>query len=326
LFSHTPPKAQGLEAVIVQPNIDPYNEKFDVGYQQQFSKMLRLARTQVNKSTAYLILPETFITGIRSDLNEDELNNSQEIQWFRDSLMQEFPQLKIITGGNSYRFYRLNETPSSTARRDDRTGLYYDVYNTALFIDQHQTQIYHKSKLVPGVEKMPFPALMKPLEGLAINLGGTMGSLGTQDDRTVFVDQDHNISIAPVICYESVYGDFVTGYTEHGASLICIITNDGWWDDTPGYYQHLNYGRLRAIENRREIARSANTGISCFIDQYGNIRQATAWWEPAVIKGNVMPNSNLTFFSRWGDLISYSSVALSILLVLFYLFRLIRPR
>jgi apolipoprotein N-acyltransferase len=150
-------------------------------------------------------------------------------------------------------------------------------------------------------------------------MGGTMGSLGIQANRTVFTGNE-NIKVAPVICYESVYGDYVTEYIRNGANFIFIITNDGWWDNTPGHKQHLSYARLRAIETRRCIARSANTGISCFIDETGAITQATNWWEKAVIEAKLKPNDQLTIFVRFGDILSKISVTLSALILAYYWF------
>jgi apolipoprotein N-acyltransferase len=316
--------ASKYEVVVVQPNIDPYNEKFYLDYSSQFDKALRLVRDKISARTEYLVLPETFITGINSDINEETMNHFLEVQWFRDSLISKHPQLKIISGANTFKFYE--DKGTVTSRKDMQSGKQYDVFNAALFIEAHRCEVYHKSKLVPGVEKMPFPALLKPLESMAIDMGGTVGSLGTQDDRSVFVSDNKKTIIAPVICYESIYADYVADYIRLGANLIFIITNDGWWDDTPGYKQHLNFARLRAIENRREIARSANTGISCFIDRLGNISQPTAWWKEAVIKQEMSPKNELTFFSRFGDLISYSSVAVTLALILVAVWLQIRYR
>jgi apolipoprotein N-acyltransferase len=147
---------------------------------------------------------------------------------------------------------------------------------------------------------MPYPAVFGWLEKFAIDLGGTAGSLGTQEERTVLTGKE---GVAPVVCYESIYGEYVGEYINNGATLIFIITNDGWWLDTPGYKQHLLYGRLRAIETRRCIARSANTGISCFIDERGDFSQETEWWKPAVIKGSINSNSEKTFYTKFGDVI-----------------------
>ncbi|MBK9286038.1 MAG: apolipoprotein N-acyltransferase [Sphingobacteriaceae bacterium] len=303
-------------AVIVQPNIDPYNEKFDLDYQAQFLKMLRLIEGKINQQSDYLVLPETFITGIDwYGVNENNLNNAEEILWFKDSLLSKYPNLNIIVGASSYYVYENEKEASVTARRD-KAGTYFDCFNTAFLINAKGVQLYHKSKLVPGVERMPFPALFKPLEEFAIDLGGTTGSLGTQKQRSNLYDLS-NIGIAPVVCYESVFSDYVSDYIRNTADFIFIITNDGWWSDSPGHIQHLNYARLRAIETRRQIARSANTGISCVIDEFGNIHQATKYWEEAVISSEIYPNKKLTFFSSMGDLISYASIVLTFMALLF---------
>jgi apolipoprotein N-acyltransferase len=98
--------------------------------------------------------------------------------------------------------------------------------------------------------------------------------------------------------------------------MIFIITNDGWWKNTPGYHQHLSFARLRAIETRRSIARSANTGISCFINQRGDVLQPTGWWVEAAIKGSINANDEITFYVKFGDYIARISLLISGLLVL----------
>lgn len=306
-----------IHVVIVQPNVDPYNDKFTLDYRSQFYKMLGIVRGKLNSETNYLVLPETFIT---ENLNEADINNAEEIQWFRDSVLVQFPNLKIITGCNTYLLFNKNEKNIPATAREDSRGFYYDVYNTGIQIDKESVQVYHKSKLVPGVERMPFPALMKPLEKLAIDLGGTMGSLGVQENRSLLIDISNKNAIAPVICYESIFADYLTEYIRLGANYIFIITNDGWWNNTPGFVHHLNYAKLRAIENRRQIARCANTGISCFIDEFGTITQATEWWKEAIIEKKIQGNTELTFFSRFGDILSYTASMLSILLVLAWIF------
>ncbi len=188
-----------------------------------------------------------------------------------------------------------------------------------------QIQIYHKSKLVQGVEFIPFSDILKPLENLSVDFGGTTGSLGTQDEPSVFISHDDpahaGLKIAPAICYESIYGEYIGKYINKGANLIFIMTNDGWWDDTPGYKQHLAYARLRAIETRRSIARSANTGTSCFINQRGDILQPTDWWKPAVIKGTLNANSELTFYTKYGDYIGRIASFLAVLMLVYAIVR-----
>ena len=93
------------------------------------------------------------------------------------------------------------------------------------------------------------------------------------------------------------------------------MTNDGWWGNTPGHRQHLQYARLRAIETRRWVARSANTGISSVIDPSGNIHETQPWDRAAVIKYNIPTTDTLTFYVRYGDYI-YKTISLLALLLL----------
>ncbi len=301
--------------VVVQPNIDPYNEKFNVSFDTQLRKMLKLAALKTDSTTDYLLFPET---AIQDNLWEGKLDQSASIQTLREFVMP-FPKLKIIIGANSSRSFGKGETPSITARTfGDDTTTYYDDYNTAIQIDTSDSiQVYHKSRLVPGVEKMPFPFLFKYFEKYALSLGGTAGSYGTQDDRTNLVARDTKVKTAPVICYESIYGEFVSEYITNGAQFISIITNDGWWGDTPGYKQHLRFGALRAIETRKWIARSANTGISCFVSPMGEIQQATDYWKPAVIGQQIGLNNELTFYVRYGDYIARTAIYITLLLILY---------
>lgn len=303
--------SETYKTVIVQPNVDPYNDKFYVEPQIQLQNLLIQLNGKLDSTVDFLVLPETYLT---EDFTEGQENESYSIHFLMDSIMALHPNLTIVSGASTFKVYKPGDAVSSTARRDGKSDIFFDYYNTGLQLNNEGISYYHKSKLVPGVERMPFPALFKPLEGLAIDLGGTMGSLGTQADRGVFVSHNKKVVIAPVICYESVYSDYVAQYIRNGANLIFIITNDGWWDTSPGHRQHLAYSRLRAIETRREIARCANTGISCFVTPFGEIEQATPYWEQAIISKNMTPNNNQTLFVKFGDIISYSSSFLAILL------------
>src|SRR3989337_1305335 len=133
------------------------------------------------------------------------------------------------------------------------------------------------------------------------DFGGISGTLGRDSERKVFVSRNNHFKAAPIICYESIYSDYITEYIRKGANILTIITNDGWWSDTQGYRQHMNYARLRAIETRRWIARSANTGISCFIDPAGNVYEPQPWDTSASIKMNIEPLQKQTFFVQHGD-------------------------
>lgn len=304
-------KGQVARVMMIQPNLDPYTEKFNgLPAAVQLQRMLEMAENKLDTQVRFLILPETAIT---ESVNESYMEDHSEIRMLREFMFRH-PGISILTGAVTYREFHTVLPPSETAR-EEGPGLYIDYYNSALLLDATGKILsYHKSKLVPGVEKMPFPAVFKFLERFSIDNGGISGSLGTDPEPKVL--GQHEIRSAPVICYESIYGDYVRKYIKKGANLITIITNDGWWGNTDGYKQHLKYGTLRAIETRTSIARCANTGISCFVDQSGRIYQEGAWWEPEVIVGNVHLNQGQTFFVRYGDLISPIGIIGSLLAIL----------
>ena len=307
-----------VEIVVVQPNIDPYTEKFHgVPSEIQVSKILRLANTLIDSNTRFIVAPETAIPDAIWDQNLPE-DPSVKLLW---NTIQSYPQLNVVIGLSYIKTYMTEAAPTATARKFKLSEGFFDMYNSAMLITNNGgIQLYHKSKLVPGVEKMPYPAVFGFLENFAIDLGGASGSLGSQDERAVFLTQG-GIAVAPSICYESIYGEFMSEYVENGAEVIFIITNDGWWADTPGYRQHMHYARLRAVENRRAIARSANTGISCFINQRGDVLQKTGWWVEDVRKDTINLNNNLTFYTRYGDYISRISLFLSVIMILYFAVR-----
>ena len=181
-----------------------------------------------------------------------------------------------------------------------------NFYNEALFINKSPLfQQYYKSKLVVGIENLPYKSILEPLLGnVMLDLGGTISTKTTQKERSVFTGID-GTKVAPIICYESVYGEYVTGYVKNNAQFLAIITNDAWWNETQGHKQHLTFASLRAIETRRDVARSANTGISAFVNQKGDIVSRTKYGEKTTLLGHVHLNSKMTFYVLFGDYIAY---------------------
>ena len=317
IYSQIEDTGNSYEVVVVQPNIDSFTEKYNQREaKRQFHLLLHLADSLSDENTDYIVFPET---SVPIKLWEDLAENHESIQQLRQFVAR-YPHAEMLVGLYTLQRYENWETASSTARQSPRNKTIYDYFNTAILLDSiSEIQYYHKSKFVIGAEKMPFSYLLKPLEGLIVDFGGFVGSLGSDAQRSVFVSKNGNVRIAPVICYESVYGDFVGDFITKSANLIVIITNDGWWKDTQGYKQHWEHARLRAIETRRYVARSANTGISGFINSKGEtISQAPAW-QATALKAEVRTNSQTTFYSRYGDFIGLISLVLAIGLVLYVL-------
>jgi len=301
-----------VEIVVVQPNIDPYNEQYTLSSDSIISRNLVLAETLIDSNTKYIVMPES---ALQEDIWEGALTNSRSINRLYE-FVKENPGLTFVTGATSYSMIKNGEKMSNAARKFSNIDKYYYAYNTAFLIDiSGQIQTHHKSKLTPGVEIMPSWGILKPIESIAIDLGGTTGTLARDKEPLVFKDQN-SMGSSPIICYESVYGEFVTETIKRGGQIIFLITNDGWWGDTPGHRQHLSFATLRAIETRRSVARSANTGISAFINQRGDIQQATKYWEPAVIKQTLNANTRLTYYVQHGDYIATTSAYISALVLL----------
>lgn len=313
-----------VEVVVVQPNIDPYTDKFGgMSESDQINRIFDLAEQKVDESTDYIVAPET---SFPANYWEHEINYIYGTERARKTI-EKFPKVTYIGGLSTARLYTEGEKYPFTARKfsDDSPGR-YDIFNAAVQIDKSQEITLHrKSKLVLGVEKLPFRKYLSFIDKFSIKLGGASGSLGFQEHPTNFINQD-SINVAPVICYESVYPEYVGEYINQGAELIFIITNDGWWENTAGYKHHLAYARLLAISYRRSIARSANTGISAFINQRGDVLQRTVWWQQDVLKAQLNKNDEITVYASNGDFIGRTAALFAPLLLLLSFVRKVRNK
>jgi apolipoprotein N-acyltransferase len=299
---------------ILQPNIDPFNDKFGgLSPQEQLDIIVAQAESAATPGVDYVIAPETALEG---SLWENSLEQNRVMLRLKNFCAQR-PGLSVITGAITYYLFGESEEAPPTARAMKGSDRRYEVYNTALQVDSgDRVQRYHKSKLVVGVEMLPYPKyLNKLIARFAINLGGTSGGLGTQKERVAFTSGGGKFRAGVAICYESIFGQFYTEYVKKGANVMMIITNDGWWRNTPGHRQHLRYASLRAIETRRSIARSANTGISAIINQRGEIVQRTPWWVRTTLSGSINANEHITPYVKYGDVIGRVAGIAAILLM-----------
>ena len=289
-----------VNAVIVQPNIDPYSEQYVLPPLQVVGRIMNLAGSEIDSTTNLLVTPES---ALQQEMWENNMETFESIGLVRNIIMK-YPKLNIIVGGSTYYAFRPGEKIPHTARKFTRENAWYNRYNSAIMVNSYPAlQIYHKSKLTPGVEILPSYHGFEWLEKFAIDLGGIVGSLGMDSVRKVY----RVVNMPPVaacICYESIFGEFFAEFVRNGAQVMCIITNDGWWGNTAGHRQHYAFAHLRAIETRRSILRSANTGISAWIDQRGDAHEQTKYWVPAVIRATVNANDRLTFYTRYGDYIA----------------------
>ncbi|MCQ2181021.1 MAG: apolipoprotein N-acyltransferase [Bacteroidales bacterium] len=304
-------KSEGTSRVVIaQPNIDVYN-KFGAMTQAEQTETLLGLFPEESGEQLLLVAPETFT----SDVVLNDIQSGATWRRFREFL-QSRPNTDLLFGASSWEFINKRSQPSLLARPYGDGWI--ESHNSALIMDASgRTEVFHKSKLVVGVEKMPYPRIFAPVDDW---LGGVMGRCVPQD-RISCLHLADGTTFGCAVCYESVYGDYCTGYVREGAEFLTIITNDAWWGDTPGYRQHLRYASLRAIELRRDIARCANTGISAFINQRGDIVSSTSWWERRSLEGQVNYNSQLTVFARYGDVTGRVCTLAFILMLLALLVR-----
>lgn len=307
---------EAREFLLVQPNFEPHYEKFEFSEEEQLERITRLVESALSENTEVLVLPETIFT-VRLNRLEREPIFKQLRAW-----QKEYPQLQVVSGFMTQRV--LDDTEKSTQfTRTSEMGkgrtLRWEAGNVAYYLGPEGDSIYYKSKLVPGAEFFPYYRALFVFEGIARSLGGSMEGFRTQEQAQNFGEQ---VTFAPIICYESIFGDYCREFVALGAEIFVVMTNDGWWDHTPGHKQHLRYAQVRAIEQRRPVARAANTGISAFIDIDGQIVDQMAYGVEGVLTGSVTPQTEVSFYSRWGDLMGRLSLFVIIVLLMQLLYRI----
>ena len=318
-----PAPEETLPVLIAQPNIDPYRKFTALSQDEQNSLLLNLLEKELTDTTETLLVlaPETF-TG---DIVLQDIPASHTFRRFQ-SFLQAHPGITLLFGASTYDVSPEWEKPSLTAR--GRPGHWYEAHNSAIVTDRSgRCEVFHKSKLVIGTEMTPYPRLFVPLDDWLSRKMGVSGLMGREiGQEEISLLHAGETPLGCAVCYESVYGEYCTGYVRKGARGLTVITNDAWWGRTPGYVQHLSYASLRAIETRRDIARSANTGISAFIDRRGSIVAATPWWEEAVLRGRIALYDDETFFVRHGDQVGRLAVFVCLLLLAAALLASVRKR
>lgn len=312
---------------IVQPSIDPYL-KFEDGTREQQYRLFRdLSTASGADSIDMVLLPETALT-YPGGINEKVALHDTLCHLLWRAV--EDHQYSILTGLIERKVFPDSLSAPASASRVGNN--FWDTYNAALMMKPgQQMQFYEKTKLVPFVERTPFLEDLHQLRkryGIDLTMG--FGGYGLPDSLKM-VETHQGVKVGTLICYESEFSEVSRAHVNRGAELLVVITNDGWWGQTSGYIQHAYLARLRAIEMRRDIARSANTGRSLFVDAKGRITQATNWWDVTYIDGRVQRHTARTFYARMGDYVGLlatlaSGVITLATLVLFFVKRKSKPQ
>ncbi len=303
-FRKNYPETGKIRVGIVQPNIDPW-KKWGGKQDDLILDYAEQIRSISESNTKLIILPETALPYYFRERHFEERFNI--LKNLCDSI-----NIPLLIGTPDLEYYKDQSQAPPDAKIMRNSGLKYDTYNTAVLFEpgkeKDDFQKHYKIKLVIGSERIPYQELF-PFTKNLIEWGVGIGNWQIGTDTNLFmIDGRYKFNTA--ICYESVYPGFYAKFINKGAEFSAIITNDGWWGKFFGTYQHNMFAVFRAIENRRWIARCANTGISDFIDPEGNKYDETN----IDVKANIVKDIGLieekTFYTVYGDLFSQLCVGI----------------
>ena len=312
-------KGEPLKIALLQPELNPYREKYEKSGDEIIAELIALANQANSFQPNLVITPETSFPG-RGEVILNDISNDPHVQLLQ-RWVNKNPSAVLIAGVELAQISHATQAPNPTSI-PYQDNIYVNRYNSTIQLESNLDTIpfYHKSKLVVGVEYFPYPQILKPiLGGIMLDFGGSTNSLTKSNQSIVFSNQQNNARVAPLICYESVFGEYTASFVKKGANLITVSTNDSWWGNTDGHRQFLAYAKLRAIENRRYVARSANSGISAIINQRGDVVQKLGYEQQGVLMGDVILNNTLTNYSIAGDLIAFISLLLCGILVAYHI-------
>ncbi|BBA16954.1 apolipoprotein N-acyltransferase [Blattabacterium cuenoti] len=306
--------------LILQPNIDPYNKKYSISTNELISKLKKLIDKKISRKSMIIVAPETMFP---KKIQIENISKNKVISTFKNYLKIKSPNTIFITGAELISLYhKKNKSKTSVPifSKTKKNIQWIDIFNSVIQIGSNKNiEFHHKSKLVPAVETFPYKKILFPILGnILFNFGGTVMELGKENFPSVFQYPYLGIKIAPIICYESIFGEYVSNFfKKKNVELMVIITNDGWWGFSQGHKQHMYYARIRAIENRKSIARSANTGVSCFINEKGEIVSYIPYGKEGVLYNKIYLNKKKTFYTKYGDFLSRISLLTTIIILLY---------
>ena len=294
------PAAKTLRVTAVQSNV-PQNQKFDPQFTRRiFDQFRRLSEIALrsNPPPELLVWPESSMPG------------------------------PVLVDQESYKFVMDLAADADAdfllGTIDEDGG---DVYNAAILLSEggERVQIYRKVHLVPFGEFVPGRHTV-PL--LARIVGDQVpGDFKAGKEHTVFTLTNGDVQVAPLICFEDTIGELARQFvvpteTSPGANLLVDVTNDGWFQHSAGSPQHLANAIFRCIETRRPMLRAANTGVTCFINQFGRVTQELrdetgSTFTEGVLSGDIkVPSEHeLTFYARHGELFAKACAVITLIAI-----------
>jgi apolipoprotein N-acyltransferase len=306
-FSDIP--RSSISVGVVQPNVDQA-VKWDTAYREQTLARFDRLTEQLGRATDLVIWPEAATPFV---FEREPVYQLQLIA------LANRAQAPILFGSPALRFYP-----------DRRPYLLNSAY--LLSPDGQLLGRYDKHHLVPFGEYIPFKSsflffLDKLVEGIGDFEAGTGPTVLTLTPKPraaaagVAVTTPRPVEFGVAICYEVIFPNLVRQFAANGAEFLVTVTNDAWFGSSSAASQHFSMVVFRSVENHLAFARSANTGISGFIDPFGRIVESTPIFTEQAVKATMQVWRPHTFYSRYGDVFAYGCVIICAVLCLFGSFR-----
>lgn len=295
-------KARSIKVGVVQPNLDPYDKWAGESLDPIFQSYIDASQELYKQKIDLLIWPETALPVYI-------VEPVYASYWSAIRKMTDSSGIPLLTGMPDLRIFKPADKKPHDVKHSRVTGVYYATYNAIYLLNPNteSLQRYGKIKLVPFGERVPFVDQI-PMLGDLMRWGVGLSGWNVGEELTVFNTQlpgrKDSVKVGGVVCYESIYPDQVAKLTSLGAQLLVVVTNDSWYGNTSGPYQHRDYAKMRAVENKRYVIRAANGGISCVIDPCGRIISQTKMYEKTTYTGEVYASGATTFYTNHPHMIT----------------------
>lgn len=308
----------GIRVHLVQPNIDPWDKWSDPRVQVAAHQHLEDSIIATGNRPDLVVWSETAIPfAIRGG------NNMEEFAQLRNWV--DTTRVALLTGYSDVKVYEPGTAPPSARRSTIDPDQRFDSFNAAMVLQSGQTSIpvHRKSMLTPFAERFPFADdLTFAMDWFKWGVGISSWGKGLTRDPLPVTVGAKTVKVGTIVCIESIYPQVARDMVNNGADVLCVITNDAWYNGTIGPRQHFDIARMRAIEQRRWVMRCANSGVTGFISPTGNNGGGTSVM-PApeqiatVCSGIVKQVRHRTVYSRIGDVLPYASVFATCCVVVF---------
>lgn len=299
---------------IVQPSINPWRK-----WEINTNGMIKLHFQIIDSLLKEGKKPDVVIwneTAVPSYINVDN-----EFDYYILKNWVDKHQISLFTGFAESRYFSEEDRTPTSRKLNEKGNVYFEPYNSSILInpiENSKPQTYAKMRLTPMAERLPYSEyLMFMRSWFQWETGISSWGIGEKQQNLIIRNNNKEISLGPIICIESIYPEFVSNISKNGAEFLVIITNDAWYDYTPGPYQHYVIAQMRAIENRRYIARSANTGVSGIISPVGKNIELLPQYTKSALYGEIPCIKETTFYAEYGDWVGYLSLIIVFISTLF---------